>query len=143
MDWSTAEDLQAQVRRLWDRGRLLVTPSEGGTDFPLSLRLRRPESSAMSDQFDDVRRWIRALDDGSKARRGFGYEIEWTEIDHRQLGRNSVPAAAFVPTREDALSTRRETEAGRQIRPTRRRNAGAVPRAPRVVREEADGAPRE
>ena len=103
MEWSTADELEAQVRRLWDRGRLLVTPSEGGSTFPLSLRLRRPDSGAMSDRFDDVRRWIRALDDGSKARRGFGYEIEWTEIDHRQLGRNRVPAAAFVPTREDAL----------------------------------------
>src|ERR1700722_7878075 len=103
MDWSTAEDLQGQVRRLWDRGRLLVTPSEGGTEFPLSLRLRRPDNSAMSDRFDDVRRWIRALDDGSKASRGFGYEIEWAEIDHRQLGRNRAPAAASAPTREDAL----------------------------------------
>ena len=103
MDWSTAEDLQTQVRRLWDRGRLLVPPSEGGAEFPLPLRLRRPDSRAMSDRFGDVRQWIRALDDGSKARRGFGYEIEWTEIDHRQVGRNRVPAAAFVPSREDAL----------------------------------------
>lgn len=103
MDWSTAEDLQVQVRRLWDRGRLLVAPGEGGAEFPLPLSLRRPNSRAMSDRFDDVRRWIRALDDGSKARRGFGYEIEWTEVEHRQVGRNRVPAAAFVPTREDAL----------------------------------------
>ena len=62
MDWSTAEDLQVQVRRLWDRGRLLVAPGEGGAEFPLLLNLRRPNSRAMSDRFDDVRRWIRALD---------------------------------------------------------------------------------
>jgi hypothetical protein len=103
MDWSTPDDLEAQVQRLWDRGRLLVAPSDGGSAFPLSLRLRRPESSAMSDRFDDVRRWIRALEDGSRANRGFGYEIEWTEIDHRQLGRNRVPAAVTVATREEAL----------------------------------------
>ena len=103
MEWSTADDLEAQVRRLWDRGCLLKTKGEGGATFPLSLRVGRPESSAMSDRFDDVRRWIRALDDGSKAHRGFGYEIEWAELDHRQLGRNRVPVGAFVPTREDAL----------------------------------------
>lgn len=103
MIWSTPDDLEAQVRRLWDRGRLLGAPSEGGTTFPMPLRLRRPDSRAMSESFDDVRRWIRTLDDGSKAQRGFGYVIEWTEIEHRQLGRNRVPAGVSLPSREDAL----------------------------------------
>lgn len=103
MDWSTPDALEAQVRKLWERGRLLVAPGDGGVTFPLPLRLRRPDRRAMSDSFDDVRRWVRALDDGSKARRGFGYELDWTEIDHRQLGRNRIPAGASVPTREDAL----------------------------------------
>lgn len=103
MNWSTPDDLEVQVRKLWERGRLLVAPSEGGATFPLSLRLRRPDSRAMSESFDDVRRWIRALEDGSKPRRGFGYEIESTEIDHRQLGRNRVPAGVSIPTRADAL----------------------------------------
>ena len=103
MDWTTPDDLEAQVRRLWDRGRLLVSEVDGGSPFPLPLRLGRPDSGAMSERFDDVRRWIRALDEASKLRRGFGYEIEWTDIDHRQLGRNRVPAAVVVPTREDAL----------------------------------------
>jgi hypothetical protein len=99
MDWSTAEDLEDQVRRLWDRGRLL----DGGAVFPLPLRLRRPDSAALSDRFDEVRRWIRGLEAASKAHRGHGYELEWIEIDHRRLGRNRVPSGAFVPTRADAL----------------------------------------
>jgi hypothetical protein len=103
MDWSTPAELEAQVRRVWERGRLLVAPSGGGATFPLPLRLRRPDSRAMSESFDDVRRWIRSLEDASKPRRGYGYEIEWTEIEHRQLGRNRVPAGVSVPTRDDAL----------------------------------------
>ncbi|MBN9161032.1 MAG: hypothetical protein BGO98_11110 [Myxococcales bacterium 68-20] len=103
MDWSTSADLEAQVRRLWDRGRLLTGADEGGPSFPLALRLRRPDSSAMSERFDDVRRWIRELEENSKTRRGFGYDILWAEIDHRQLGRNRIPTGALVPTREDAL----------------------------------------
>jgi len=102
-DWSMPDDLAAQVRKLWDRGRLLVGAEGGGAAFPLSLRLRGPDRRAMSDAFDDVRRWVRALEDGSKARRGFGYDIDWTEIDHRQLGRNRVPTGASIPTRDDAL----------------------------------------
>jgi hypothetical protein len=101
--WSRPEDLEAQLRLLWDRGQLLVAPGDGGCAFPLSLRLRRPDSRAMSDRFDEVRRWIRELETGSKTHRGFGYVIAWTEIEHRQLGRNRVPVGASVPTRTDAL----------------------------------------
>ena len=103
LGWSTPEDLGAQVRRLWDRGRLLVAPGDGGCAFPLSLRLRRPDSRAMSDRFDEVRRWIRDLETGGKEQRGFGYTITWTEIEHRQLGRNRIPIGASVLTRADAL----------------------------------------
>jgi hypothetical protein len=71
--------------------------------FPLPLRLKRPTAADVSGRFEDVRQWIRALDDGSKARRGFGYEIQWEEREYRSLGRNRVPSAAIVPTREDAL----------------------------------------
>ena len=103
MTWSTPDDLESQVRRLWDRGRLLQEPAEGGAAFPLLLRLKRPTVAEVSGRFDDVRRWIRALEDGSKARRDFGYEIQWEERDYRSLGRNRVPSGAVVPTREDAL----------------------------------------
>lgn len=57
----------------------------------------------MSERFDDVRRWIRALEENSRERRGYGYQLVWTEIEHRQLGHNRVPKGAVIPTREDAL----------------------------------------
>jgi hypothetical protein len=50
-----------------------------------------------------VRKWIRALEHGSKATQGYGYDIEWTEINHRQLGRNRVPARVNVTTEADAI----------------------------------------
>ena len=103
MDWSTTDDLDAQVRRLWERGRLLTEAGESSARFPLALRVRRPDSRELAERFDDVRRWIRGLEDGSLSCRGFGYELVWTEIDHRQLGRNRVPTGAVIPTREDAL----------------------------------------
>ncbi len=53
----------------------------------------------MLDRFDDVREWIRTLEHGS----GSGYEIVWTEIEHRQLGRNRVPAGLVVPSRQHAV----------------------------------------
>jgi hypothetical protein len=65
----------------------------------MTLRLRRPTPRDLSERFDDVRGWIRALEAGSSQ----GYRIEWADINHRQLGANRVPSGVVVATSEDAL----------------------------------------
>lgn len=101
--WTRPADAVDQVRRCWDRGRILAARLSGEGLFPMRLRLRAPDARAMSDSFGDVRAWIRALDDGSRARKGFGYEVEWTELDHRVLGRQRFPSGIVVPGEADAL----------------------------------------
>ena len=61
--------------------------------FPLELRLRQPGVAELGEQFDAVRGWIKALEAGSKAGIGHGYDIVWREINHRQLGRNRSRSA--------------------------------------------------
>ena len=91
MEWTGPEELTAQLVQLWNRGRFLAT-NMGGLDlFPLRLRLRGPDTKALGSRFEEVRSWIRSLEEGSRARRGFGYEIEWADLNHRQLGRNRLP----------------------------------------------------
>jgi hypothetical protein len=91
--WTTPADLRAQVERHWRSGRLLT----GEIQFPVELRLRRPESRDLSERFEEVRTWIRELESEPACR------IEWVEIDHRVLGRNRIPARIFVDTQNDAL----------------------------------------
>ncbi len=101
--WTTPADLDAQVRRHWEKGRLLVTAEDGGVAFPLALRLKGPSRRALSEQFDEAKRWVQALEEGAKGRRGFGYEVAWAEIELQVLGRNRLPKSVIVPTPEDAL----------------------------------------
>ncbi len=103
MDWTTPADLRAELKRQWDRGRLLTARLRPEPLFPLRLRLRKPGARELSQRFDEVRKWIRCLEEGSRARQGFGYEIEWAEIQHRELGRNRLPSGIVVPSEEDAL----------------------------------------
>jgi hypothetical protein len=103
MDWTTPAAIQQQIQRYWDSGRLLGVGPGNQLTFPLKLRFKRPDSSALSERFDEVRKWIRDLEDGSKARLGFGYEIEWREIHHRSLGHNRVPAGILLLSKDDAL----------------------------------------
>lgn len=101
--WTTPEHIRAQLQRLWDDGRLLAARLEGPSLFPLTLNVRPPAASSLSDQFDEVRRWIRQLEDGAKPVKSHGYEIVWREINHRQLGRNKLPAHVVLASEGDAL----------------------------------------
>lgn len=102
-EWTTPNDLAEQVRRVWIKGRILAARMTGEPLFPLALRLRRPDTRTHGEHFEKVRNWIRALEDRARSRRGYGYDIEWTEINHRQLGRNKIPDRIAVPTEADAL----------------------------------------
>ena len=80
MSWTTAGDLKAQVRRLWERGELLRSMVSPGADaapdavlvareeakvglrsgcaFPLRLVLKGPASAELTERFQAVREWI-------------------------------------------------------------------------------------
>lgn len=103
MGWTTPEEITAHVRRLWDRGRILSASLAGEPLFPLRVTLRRPDSRALGERFEEARRWIQTLERSSRSRASHGYDVHWTQIEHRQLGRNRVPEAIVVPTEEDAL----------------------------------------
>ena len=96
-EWTTPDDLRRQVQRHWDSGRLLAAAITGESLFPLELRLRGPDTRALSERFEEVRQWIRELESESR------YGIEWREINHRLLGRNRVPARIVVPGEREAL----------------------------------------
>jgi hypothetical protein len=102
-DWTTPADIRNEIQRLWERGLILAARLGAPPVFPRDLRLRKPDARALADRFDDVRKWIRALEQGSKTGQGFGYDIEWAEINHRQLGRNRVPVRIVMATEADAI----------------------------------------
>jgi hypothetical protein len=74
-----------------------------------------------------VRAWIRALEEGARPARGFGYEILWEESNNRQLGRNRTPAGAVAPTRVDALALIGKTEEAERFDALARATLQAAP----------------
>ncbi len=110
--WTTPAQIRERVQRIWEGGGLLRAEL-GEACFPLEFPLKRPDSKALSERFTEVRAWIRALEEGSKTGRGFGYDIVWNEVNHRILGPNRVPARVVVATNDDALrlvGARREAD---------------------------------
>ena len=103
MTWTTPADLRAQVHKRWDRGEILAARVTGKALFPLKLRLKRPGSRELAEDFDGVRQWVRELAAADKEQRGWGFAIQWQAVNHRVHGRNELPAGAEVPTADDAL----------------------------------------
>jgi hypothetical protein len=118
--WTTAGDLKAQVRRLWERGELLRSMVSDGADaasnavlvareeanvgqrsgcaFPLRLVLKGPASTELTEHFQAVREWIAELVAVGQIR------IEWREFNHRVLGVQRVPQAVWIDELDSALA---------------------------------------
>lgn len=126
--WTTPRDLRAQVMSIWNRGKILAACVTGEPLFPLKLTMCRPDATAVGPSFEAVRGWIRDLDDNSRARKGFGYDIEWADINHRQLGRNRMPGRISVPTETDALRLIGKEKEGRLFRQLADATAAEFPR---------------
>ncbi len=122
--WTTPAELVTQVQRLWDRGEVLRAGIQGEALFPKQLRLRRPTARDLGERFDEVRRWIRALEEGS---REHGYVLEFDEVDHRQLGTNQVPGRVLIPTEAAALRIIGKTRAAERFRALREQTVAVLP----------------
>ncbi len=149
MSWTTPSDLRKQVLRVWERGKILSAGITGETLFPLTLPMRRPDAQAIGHSFEAVRRWIRELEENSRSCKGFGYDIEWADINHRQLGRNRIPSRITVPTESDALRLIDMEREGRRFRTLAQVTTEKCPalaqwlsRRPLVVLEHAQDWPR-
>jgi len=98
MNWTRPIDIKAKVRKWWDSGELLAQVVTKENDFPRRIRLKAPATKEMTDRFDEVRAWIADI------RTLTNCEIEMNEINHRILGKNSIPSAVLIRTVDDALA---------------------------------------
>lgn len=121
MSWTTQADLRAQVQRLWNRGELLRSCVTETTAWPLRLTLRSPETSDLSDRFEEVRNWLIDLAGAPHVR------IEWRECTHRVQGRQRLPAAVWVDTLQDALTLAGQSRAAQRYRALWQRTATEQP----------------
>ena len=87
--WTSANELKTQVLRYWTRGDILRTCMDEKNVcpslFPLRLKIKKPTSSQITDDFEAVRKWITQLSSISDIR------IEWKTIRHSVLGIQRLP----------------------------------------------------
>lgn len=121
MSWTTPADVRAQLQRLWERGDLLRAAVSDGSPWPLRLNMRAPSAADLSDRFDAVREWVRALADTPHVR------IEWRDWNHRVQGAQRLPASIWLDTLHAALALARRTQEAQRFRQLWDQTAAAQP----------------
>ena len=95
-------DINKKIVRWWQE--VLTAELTGMTVFPRSLsRISKVKAGTRLEEFAKIRREQEALVAVSKDRRGFGYTLEWREINTRSMGRNRFIDGVTIPTLEDYL----------------------------------------
>lgn len=103
--WTTPADIRAELEKRWQRGQLLAeTLAESGL-FPLRLTLKQPTTAQLSADFAAARAWVESW----QATDSRHFQIEWRDINHKQLGRNRLPAAVLFQAPTDAAALIKKT----------------------------------
>ncbi|MDN6298136.1 MAG: DUF3322 domain-containing protein [Halomonas sp.] len=99
LQWTHPRDIRQRLEKRWAKGDLLRACARPEDTFPLRLALKKPTAAQLLEDFDAARRWAHAWQQAECP----ALELEWQTTQHRQLGRNSVPVAAIVPSLDAAL----------------------------------------
>jgi hypothetical protein len=97
------EDVREKALKIWQSGRFLSAWVAGESLFPLDIPFRRVSAGEALERFDEVRTWVNRLREGSRERKGFGYCLDFTEVNHRQLGAQRFPSRIRFDTAEDFI----------------------------------------
>lgn len=106
--WSKPSDIKNEVKKKWDNGAILRQYVKEDGLFPMSISLKRPKGNELTDNYADIIKWVTELRDNDKSKKGFGYELVEKEVNHRNVGRNTMPTHVIIPTIDDAIKMLRE-----------------------------------
>lgn len=97
MTWTTVAELDAQLQRLWEQGKILRSVVTREALFPLRLRLKAADATDVAERFDAVRLWSAEL------RAAPHYRVEMQSVRHRVQGSNATPSQVWIDTLDDAV----------------------------------------
>ncbi|MDX9709716.1 MAG: DUF2220 family protein [Trichloromonas sp.] len=96
-------EIKAKAEKIWQSGLLLRAHLRGEELFPLDIPFRKPTGKEALERFAEVRAWMLSLREAGKASRGFGYSLDFSAVNHRQLGEQRFPARIYFETPADLL----------------------------------------
>ncbi|MBI9108844.1 MAG: hypothetical protein JEZ04_19030 [Spirochaetales bacterium] len=88
MTLTSLKQVRVDLTAKWEKGGFLRALVTGDVLFPFEFSLKSPAPLQLSERFNEVRIWVQEIKAGCEKA---GIRLEWRNINHRQLGRNSIP----------------------------------------------------
>lgn len=90
----TPKEIRKQLLEKWNRGYYFKHYREC---FPLQISLGKISSRQMTEGFEELRRWIGLYTSDPQ----FSSCLQWEEVNHRLLGKNTIPRRLLFPGPKD------------------------------------------
>lgn len=87
----TVSEIKDFARKVWNRGDVLRSAVTGNLRS-LSVYALKTGGQHAVDSFAEIQKWVSDLNAASKESVGFGFTVEFAEINHRKLGRQNLPS---------------------------------------------------
>mgnify|MGYP001488432312 CR=1 FL=1 len=94
-------DIKDFANRAWNRGDVLRGSVLGEPEYPLRLRFKKTGGQHAVESFTEVQRWVSELNASSKDTLGYGFTVEFSQVNHRKLGRQNLPSDIRFDTPDD------------------------------------------
>lgn len=99
----TVKEIKTKCQKYWNAQTIQQRVLSHETLFPLTLAKIRFTARELSEDFGSIREALQHLREHSKEQKGFGYTISYQTIQHRQLGRQTIPESIVFETLPDFL----------------------------------------
>jgi len=99
----TVRELKNKCQKYWNAQHIQRSVLLGDTLFPLTIAKIRFSARELSDNFGLIREGLQHIQASSKSQKSFGYSVLFQTIQHRQLGRQTVPESIVFETLPDFL----------------------------------------
>ncbi len=97
------EKIKLKAEQLWQSQRLQRAYITGESVFPIVFKLPKLSPSTLQRDFSSLRAWAKEISLHSKEFLGYGYQINYKEIIHRQLGQQLLPIEISFENPKDFL----------------------------------------
>lgn len=99
----TVKELKNKCQKYWNAQHIQRALLSSEDVFPLTLLKIRFTARELSEHFGMIRDELQVLRAQSKEVKGFGYTLIYQVIQHRQLGRQTIPESIVFETCSDFL----------------------------------------
>jgi hypothetical protein len=99
----TPQDIRAKALRHWSSYAYHRMFLSGVTWQALDIQFGKPSGRELLNEFAKISKSLHQLQASAKATLGYGYQIDFEPIDHRQLGVQHLPGRIYFDSEQDFL----------------------------------------